>query len=137
MGLEEPPYFLAQRASGDVDDWHFHVASLHVVAEVGHRCEADRCNVEFALGIFLRHFWGRDWLRNEDDSLAPIEKDGLPHFHDNCKRIHELLGVVILYEFADDDSFQGFVSYFDHWRFNFTLVGRECPYLLVKRIWDS
>ena len=76
-------------------------------------------------------------MRDEDDALAPIEKNRLPHFHDNGKRIYELLGVVVLYEFADDDSFQRFMSYFDHRRLNFTPGGGEWPYLLVKRIWDT
>lgn len=53
-------------------------------------------------------------MRDEDDSLAPVEKNGLTHFHDNGKRIYQLLGVVVFYEFADDYSFQGFMSYFDH-----------------------
>ena len=51
-------------------------------------------------------------MRDENDSLAPIEKYGLPHFHDDGKRVNKLLRIIIFYEFADDDSFQRFMGYF-------------------------
>ena len=125
---------MAQRTPRYVDDRHFGVTCLHIVTEFWHRREADGCNVKLSLGIFFWHLRRRYGLGDENHSLTPVEKDRLPHFHDYREGAYELLRIIVLDKFPDNDSLQWFVGNFYGRQMSRPIVAVSGAYLFVRTV---